>query len=280
MNEKVDSEATTEIDTEEVEANLATERDCSLNCDNDGYCVINPITSSNPDLLDGKLREICFCQPGFTGITCQQHIRSMHKCTRSGDTRVCPNGGFCRQVLNNIVGVHEWMCDCIVAKRKSDFAGYMCQHPSTEYCNVDGSSYCTNGGTCAINMGAYTIQDDDEPEECLCPEEFEGPHCEFLIGLGSGKKSFPTFSAEVGNTTTANATSGATTLILIFGLGAVPIVGYVLKKWVFDRRNRGADTNNVVDNGQEDIPHSHNTEKPYPYPYQTPPNSNRTRLEP
>lgn len=135
-------------------------KQCSLNCANNGYCTFDPITSSSHNLLDGKLRELCICPKGYTGLTCQNRIGLMDKCLNYGDKFVCLNGGHCRQVLTaeNLSKVvldqgsgnypGEWMCDCVEADGVSPFAGDMCRKPHTEYCNNEGTAYCTNGGSC------------------------------------------------------------------------------------------------------------------------------------
>ena len=133
---------------------------CSLNCANNGYCVVNPITPPSHNLLDGKLREVCICPKGFTGLSCQQRIGTMDKCQIYGDQQICLNGGLCRLVLSegNLssqllsgYGLHEkneWVCDCLEADGVSAFAGSMCRKPHTEFCNSEGNVFCTNGGTC------------------------------------------------------------------------------------------------------------------------------------
>jgi len=55
------------------------------------------------------------------------------------------------------------VCDCIVADDVSKFAGAMCRSPATEYCNVGDISFCTNGGSCRVNIvGRVEALDLDE----------------------------------------------------------------------------------------------------------------------
>ena len=139
---------------------------CTLNCANGGYCAINPLMTHSHNLLDGKLRQLCICPPDYTGLTCQQKTGSMDKCIKYNHSRVCLNGGVCRKVLNehnlndrdNENDESEWMCDCIEAMGQSRFAGDMCERPHTEYCNEDGSAFCTNGGSCINNLVVQTLQ--------------------------------------------------------------------------------------------------------------------------
>jgi len=79
---------------------------------------------------------------------------------------------------------NEWRCDCIEADGISAFAGHMCRKPHTEYCNDEGTAYCTNGGTCVNNLVSQMIRlEYPGSDSCACPKEFSGPHCEFLNEL-------------------------------------------------------------------------------------------------
>ena len=149
--------------------------ECSLKCLNGGYCAINQETSANHNLLDGQLREMCICPKGYTGLSCLQPINSMEKCHVHKGINYCLNGGHCRQVfknggigfLNQEVEMDEsnideidWRCDCVQANGASQFAGDMCRRPHTEYCDHEGKTFCTNGGTCvnSIVNQAHSIQ--------------------------------------------------------------------------------------------------------------------------
>ncbi len=150
----------------------ASKGKCSLRCLNNGYCIHNPQTSSSTNLLDGELREVCICPKGYTGIDCLQKVDSMERCheTHRG-LHYCLNGGRCRQVMKSggigfftkkidgddaNSGVDnddiEWKCDCIEANGASSFAGDMCKRPHTEFCNAEGTAFCTNGGSCVNNI--------------------------------------------------------------------------------------------------------------------------------
>ncbi len=143
--------------------------DCSLKCVNGGYCAINPETSASHNLLDGRLREMCICPKGYTGLTCLQKVEEMAKCHNHKGLHYCLNGGHCRQVMKHggvgfiMEGMSvdnerygeddiDWRCDCVEANGASAFAGDMCRRPHTEYCNHEGTKFCTNGGTCVNNL--------------------------------------------------------------------------------------------------------------------------------
>jgi len=126
--------------------------------------------------VDGSLREVCICPLGFTGITCSEPTDALDSCHQHEDTHICRHGGLCREV---VIGANEieWKCDCEIADEVNSFAGAMCRRPATEYCNVHGTSFCTNGGTCVNNLVHAKFE---ATGDCICPPEFTGPHCEFL----------------------------------------------------------------------------------------------------
>ena len=161
----------------EHSTNSFHEKKCNLHCANGGYCSINTQTSSSHNLADGHLREMCICPQGYTGITCLQRVASMERCHQyNTDTHICLNGGYCRQVMNDggtdvnagagFLGHNsathsdgdaaesksEWLCDCIEAAGVSPFAADMCKRPHTEFCDDNGISFCTNGGSCKNHL--------------------------------------------------------------------------------------------------------------------------------
>ena len=165
----------------QVEAAAQT---CDLSCANGGYCTLK---SGSPDELlkqqqSGKLIEVCVCQPGFTGVACDEVVQEC-----SSPERTCHNGAPCLKDEND-----NWTCNCDAAYALSKFAGSMCKKPITEYCSgryqPDAAlSFCTNGGRCKADFIAAQVAPGDtsvnlkyQHEGCVCPPEFEGPHCEFL----------------------------------------------------------------------------------------------------
>mmetsp|Transcript_33612 Transcript_33612/g.39149 ORF Transcript_33612/g.39149 Transcript_33612/m.39149 type:complete len:230 (-) Transcript_33612:638-1327(-) len=175
---------------------VVAESKCHLECANGGHCIFDPnhIVSHlhhniHNDFATGILRELCLCPIGYTGIACLTPTDSVEECHHLNGTHLCHNGGFCRQVLTSIDGgddinVMEWKCDCLEADKVSSFAGAMCRNPHTDYCNDDGSAFCTNGGSCRSSLVSFDIDTEYMGSEgCLCPPEFSGPHCEFLTTL-------------------------------------------------------------------------------------------------
>lgn len=153
---------------------------CDLACENGGYCSLYPFESSLVTLIpaDGSLHQLCVCPLGYTGLTCSEPTEEFESCHEQDGTNVCRHGGLCReQVGISSKNQSKWVCDCAIADQVNAFAGAMCRQPATEYCNLSGSSFCTNGGTCVSNLvhAQFLVSG-----ECICPPEFAGPHCEFL----------------------------------------------------------------------------------------------------
>jgi hypothetical protein len=131
---------------------------CELNCLNDGYCTFVEGTTEAlvRTIQSGHLIEKCVCKPGFTGLACEQTVEQC-----SLPERTCQNGVPCSE---NDLG--EWSCDCSKADELSEFAGYQCRKPATEYCTGDHNvyaalSFCTNGGRCVSDFLAADVAPGD-----------------------------------------------------------------------------------------------------------------------
>jgi hypothetical protein len=162
----------------------AASQSCDLSCANGGYCTLKEGTPE--ELLkqqqSGKLIEICVCQPGFTGVACDEIVEEC-----SSSERRCHNGAPCQKDEDD-----NWTCSCDAAFALSSFAGSMCKKPITEYCSGrykpdSALSFCTNGGRCKADFIAAQVAPGDtsvnlkyQHEGCVCAPEFHGPHCEFL----------------------------------------------------------------------------------------------------
>ena len=155
-------------------------KECNLQCENDGVCSLQPLNPHPSNSLhakeqndsislndqapvDGTLAEFCLCTPSYTGLTCEKPIDSMNECYHYEGNHRCKGGGFCVPLYTKtydleIMEKQIWKCDCLVADRVSKFAGAMCREPSTEYCDQEGKSFCTNGGTCENNLVAYDVE--------------------------------------------------------------------------------------------------------------------------
>lgn len=155
---------------------------CELQCQNTGYCSPVSPQNSTTNPVDGTLTEICICPLGYAGLTCSEKTSSMLACDADAKGTVCENGGSCTHIHRR-KKEEAWVCDCMVADSVSAFAGTMCRHPATKYCDSGNVSFCTNGGSCGINVVGNVEDLNLGGEECLCPKEFTGPHCEFLQTL-------------------------------------------------------------------------------------------------
>jgi len=184
--------------------------------------------------VDGSLHQICICPIGYSGLTCSELSHNLEPCHHYEDNHVCRNGGVCRpdNFAYELGDTVEWRCDCNYADDVNSFAGAMCRDPATEYCSKDGSKYCTNGGSCVNNI--IHAHDYEGSDNCICPPEFKGPHCEFLAALVN-KHSGPQFGAldvglSIGNKIRPETKEGGTgmELGLAVGLSIFVLAGILL----------------------------------------------------
>ena len=98
------------------------------------------------------------------------------------------NGGACIAGVGPS-GNSQLYCDCTrsvehVNGTTINYVGKYCEEPSvsddvnndTSSCNSDKSIFCVNGGTCKSDY----LTTPQRP--CICHNNYEGPHCEFVIG--------------------------------------------------------------------------------------------------
>lgn len=151
-----------------------------------GYCEFVSQDTGKLSLLvqSGKLIERCICPTGFGGLGCEIHLRQCNLKDKS-----CYNGMPC--MISETDG--EFVCDCAEADHVGKFAGMMCRNPYTEYCvshfTPDQTTpFCTNGGKCKGSIMAAQVAPGNtdanvlfKDEGCICPRDFYGPHCEFLL---------------------------------------------------------------------------------------------------
>lgn len=126
---------------------------CSLTCHNQGICTVGNATFKEPESnlqlptfhTTNANGQYCFCQPGWTGTTCDTFFES---CGSNGAG--CLNGGNCVKGLVDDYGNPQYMCDCSNATDSSGFpyVGKYCEHPFTAYCNTTKETFCVNGGEC------------------------------------------------------------------------------------------------------------------------------------
>eukprot|EP00526_Cylindrotheca_closterium_P003340 CAMPEP_0113661244 /NCGR_PEP_ID=MMETSP0017_2-20120614/33324_1 /TAXON_ID=2856 /ORGANISM="Cylindrotheca closterium" /LENGTH=1467 /DNA_ID=CAMNT_0000575921 /DNA_START=83 /DNA_END=4486 /DNA_ORIENTATION=- /assembly_acc=CAM_ASM_000147 len=156
------------------EFKTGTVPDCTLDCKNDGQCVIGIRDPSEAKTMrhvwsqqDIDSHMQCLCTDDFGGPLCEA---SSENC--GGDT--CFHGGTCVETQftnSNGVTTQEYHCDCTTAADQDKlFAGKYCQYPSEKFCSDDNDNlFCTNGGTCSS----------DPTKGCDCPPGYKGFKCEY-----------------------------------------------------------------------------------------------------
>lgn len=236
-----------------------TSTTCDLSCENGGYCALVPGDDKelSKRAAAGRLLERCICRPGYDGIACEQTV---DECSVGvSGMKTCHSGVPCKPVASLASGVGagngsidgggdaQYGCDCGAAMAVSRFAYEMCRRPATEYCgrtsSVLANSFCTNGGSCAGNLGMIRMEDTGpfQHEGCVCPPEFHGPHCEYLVGYGPSSDSYggriqPASSSSLFILGRRGGTGSVLiSIMILFGVAmAVVIVAVV----TFQRRRR------------------------------------------
>mmetsp|Transcript_18999 Transcript_18999/g.30647 ORF Transcript_18999/g.30647 Transcript_18999/m.30647 type:complete len:347 (+) Transcript_18999:81-1121(+) len=246
---------------------------CDLECANGGYCTLKRGSADSlaQEAQSGNLIEICVCRPGFTGVACENIV---HDCELP--ERKCHNGAPCRAIEDQDDGTTTWECDCSIADSMSEFAGKMCRDPITEYCTGtydphSALSFCTNGGRCRADFlgasadpGNTTVNQQFQNAGCICPNDFYGPHCEFLRlnalddpekyteyddysnGNGVDFSSFETKGAQE-----ANNKYSSTEMAVLFSVLCLAVLG-VLSLMIHVRRHNWVPANQIVLSHRDD----------------------------
>mmetsp|Transcript_46821 Transcript_46821/g.56275 ORF Transcript_46821/g.56275 Transcript_46821/m.56275 type:complete len:320 (-) Transcript_46821:141-1100(-) len=134
-------------------------------CQNGGIC-------KHDENEDNQSIATCKCPKPYRGDHCE--------------VAVCDNGNQCQNSATCTFNEEslEYRCDCSSTTSTTySYAGLTCEHESTDSCVYDKSmskiTFCTNGGICKQHIEGDT---DPSHKGCICPDEFEGPHCEYLKG--------------------------------------------------------------------------------------------------
>jgi len=107
------------------------------------------------------------------------------------------NGSECVQnnEKDSVTNVYKYHCDCSKSFGVSSYAGLQCEYSATVVCEYGKSSsisaFCTNGGTCL-----QTTFKGQAHAGCSCPIEFEGTHCQYLLGTAPAQDLAVTYSAS------------------------------------------------------------------------------------
>lgn len=132
-------------------------------CQNGGICKQDE-NENNEAIM------VCKCPKPYRGYHCEVSI--------CNNGHQCQNGAGCAFNEETL----EYKCDCSsTTSTQYSYAGLTCEHESTDSCVYDKTmskiTFCTNGGICKQHVEGET-----EHKGCICSEEFEGPHCEYLKG--------------------------------------------------------------------------------------------------
>ncbi|KAL3810867.1 hypothetical protein ACHAXA_003389 [Cyclostephanos tholiformis] len=216
---------------------LVVDADCG-GC-NDGKCI-EPKADASSSSTTTPLGPTCDCAyTGYIGEHCDL------PCSKE-----CENGGKCVPAPEGEEGGSE-TCSCTKAVVDGNpYAGLRCEYGATKSCMTLGSiskhSFCTNGGDCAD-----IVLDNEMHVDCICPEGYEGPHCEYLAGeapnggMGSGSTSSSSSSTATTVAGAALASTGesaserrldATVFVLIIAFAA--FIGMLLLAFFVRARRR------------------------------------------
>lgn len=179
-----------------------------------GECVYPTSDSYLPASSTLGDQPSCDCKgTGYVGQHCEM------KCSKK-----CLHGGKCVPSTEDGGGD---TCSCTKAVVDGNpYAGLECEFGATKSCMVLGSeskhSFCTNGGEC----GDF-VTDNQLHVDCVCDEGFEGAHCEFIAGTGTGTDPITTTTSPE-TTAAAAAAKGQITNNAAASNGALsPVVVYV-----------------------------------------------------
>ncbi|XP_029474468.1 protein crumbs homolog 1 isoform X2 [Rhinatrema bivittatum] len=112
---------------------------------------------------------VCNCQPGFTGVHCDQDIDECY-------VNPCQNGGICE----NIPG--RYLCHCPVEDMEGNFyGGWNC----TDILIGCREHMCQNGGLCIPHL-----KNEQHGYNCTCPLGYTGSHCETITTFSFQGNSF------------------------------------------------------------------------------------------
>jgi hypothetical protein len=116
-----------------------------MDCNGFGTCEFN-----NHDSIATIDNQYCECDPGHTGVHCEDLFSSCNTPNKAGTITPCSNGAQCVFGLSDNFGNEQYHCDCSTAKHqdKKIFSGHYCQLEKAERCTHDGSVFCVNGGIC------------------------------------------------------------------------------------------------------------------------------------
>lgn len=162
----------------------------------------------------------CECLAGFTGVMCEHHVE-----TCGNDEHACFNGATCVRLPDESGHQMTYRCDCSTTLNHTSFAGHMCEHSATSFCEygvaVSRHAFCVNGGVCKD-----VIVKGEKHQGCSCPEGYSGQHCEYTTATA------PKMSSSESNSSSKSSSDQTEKTIAFFFLIAV-ITGCVIFALVF-----------------------------------------------
>jgi hypothetical protein len=183
---------------------------CELQCLNGGLCrwISTDVTEVQSKMMRGESVQECLCQPGYGGTGCEVHVGmcpDLHNadecaCTLASQISSLASEIYCTSTAQGVA--YCYPSDDQATQQQATNAGTSLQ-------DVD---FCVNGGMCTSSVFGSTDPSPPnvfapEEDECLCPVDFAGPHCEFLKKYGDHLNSSNTNEksdlASNGSTTTS-----------------------------------------------------------------------------
>jgi hypothetical protein len=177
---------------------------CELQCLNGGLCrwVSTDAIEIQGRMTRGESVQECLCQPGYGGTGCEVHVG------------MCPdlhNADECACALASQISALASEKYCTTSDQGVAFC-YATDDQATQQnasVSLQDVGFCVNGGMCTGSVLGNTDSPSNvfayKQDECLCPVDFDGPHCEFLKKYGGDFNSSRTEGISDG------ASNGSTT---------------------------------------------------------------------
>jgi hypothetical protein len=142
------------------------------------------------------------------------------------------------------------LCNNSSSTSYAAYAGLKCEYIATDYCvfgvSVSYVAFCVNYGIC----NEIVIDESKGHPGCICPPQFEGPHCEYARGTTPVWIIDPTKASEEARMQQSKLNPGMIVVITIFSIAAfasmVSIILFIVQKGHFSFHNTRPDRCNFV----------------------------------
>lgn len=171
-------------------------------------------------------------------------IHSVPFTTCDDGERKCFNGSVCVQddYPDPVTNTYKYHCDCTQAQGTTAFAGHECEQAATAYCVLGRMesqyAFCTNGGKCI-----RVVEDGEAHPGCRCTPEYEGKHCQYLLGNAPVEEKGQPHLLVPQTTAASEGGSGGIVIFIVVVVVASVLMG--AGYYVYMRRRRAA-ANNVA----------------------------------